>query len=101
VTFGTALAGTFPVHQEVQVVERLAGGPRELRVLEALESVRAQQPLQRRRQLTVDLRHALVNDPLLAGRVDEEEGVGVLDVERLGLVGQPVDVGRLALGARA
>jgi hypothetical protein len=66
-------------------------------MVEVLNPFAAQQALQHRRQLTVDVGHALVDDPLLAGRIHEEERVGVLDVERLGLVGQPVDVRRLAL----
>ena len=95
---GHRVRGDVPTHQVVDVLERLRGRPGQLRVGEILPPLSVEQSAQHRREMPAHIRHALVHDALLPGGIEEEHRVGVLDVERLGLVRHPVDVGRIALG---
>jgi hypothetical protein len=67
-------------------------------VCQVLAALRVEQAAQRCRQLAVHVRRAKHGDALVAGRVEQEQAVAVLDVHRLRAVGQPVDVWRAALG---
>ena len=64
---------------------------------QVLPALVVEQAAQLDRERPVHLRHPLVGDQLLAGGVEDEHRIRVLDVEGLGLAGHPVDVGRVAL----